>query len=328
MNIPQSPLENPEIAATDIPGAHQLLLSTSHLLHHLSEPQGRFTGLSLNHSHVPDNIVFFQRTDPAALRSVLGVSSNYHHRFELVVVFESGGLGTVGDKAFELIPGECVLLFPHQFHRFENYERKKIQWLFITFDFAETKAINSLRDRPIVMDAKALSLLQKILAEKTQPTPDCNTILEIVYTLYHLLLHLSHCPSIGAERRDIRKTESPNQLILEKINRAVRADLAHSFRIKELADLTGYSASHLRSIFRDTLGISLGKYLRESRLAEAARLLQTTDLQVTQVAQRAGFDSLVTFSRSFKNAYRLSPMAYAKLVRKGKLEAYHHKVEW
>jgi AraC-like DNA-binding protein/mannose-6-phosphate isomerase-like protein (cupin superfamily) len=304
------------------------LKAVGNLLGKLKEPPTLFAGLTLQRTLIPDNIVFFQRTDPERLRSVLGVSSNYHHRFELVVVFHSSGVATVGETTFEMQPGECVLLFPHQFHRFENRNNSAIKWLFVTFELAETEGLASLRDRSIVMDDEALSSLRKLLMVRLRTQEKKHDPLEIVYTLSQLLRHLVKCRSAKPVRRSTTRTDDLNGVILEKINRVVRSNLSKSPKMKELAVLTGYSVSHLRFVFREQFGISLGRYVRESRLAEAAKLLQLTDLQVTEVAKKAGFESLVAFSRSFKNAYHLSPLAYVKLVRKGELPATGRDAEW
>lgn len=56
--------------------------------------------------------------------------------------------------------------------------------------------------------------------------------------------------------------------------------------IGDLAESPGYSVSCLRAVFREWLGVSLGKYIRESRLSEAAQLLQDPSLKVTEVAER------------------------------------------
>lgn len=298
------------------------------LLKKLEEPPALFSGLSLSGSAIPNNIVFFQRTDPAVLRSVVGVSSNYHHRFELVVVFQSGGQATVGEKTFEICPGECVLLFPHQFHRFENTGDRAIKWLFITFELQEGHSLSPLRDRPVVLDAKARLLLKRLLSVRVSAGDAGCDALELVYTFSQFLRHLLKCRPIKASRWHSSQADDSNALILEKVNHIVRSDLSRNPRITELAARTGYSASHLRFVFRNKLGISLGKYLRESRLAEAAKLLQRTDLQVTEIAKKAGFDSLVAFSRAFKKAYNLSPVAYSKLVRRGELPALKRRPEW
>jgi AraC-like DNA-binding protein len=115
---------------------------------------------------------------------------------------------------------------------------------------------------------------------------------------------------------------------LEKINRHVRSHLSAALTIAELADTLGYSVSHLRAVFRTRLGISLGRYIRESRLSEAAKLLQSSDLKISEVAEKSGFESLFAFSRAFKKAYGMPPKTYGKLVREGAMPARESKPEW
>jgi len=299
------------------------------IIRDLKKPPGLFSGLSWNQAMVPDNIVFFKRTDAATLRSVLGVSSNYHHRFELLVVLEQGGSARVGENTFRLEPGECVLVFPHQFHHYTDIGEGPIEWLFITFELAESAALASLRDHPVVLDQEALRLVRDVVTEHVHPANGEEDVVEIAYRLSQLLKHLVYAPPIPEERRGgVKKSDDSRDVILERINREVRSNLAHAPGIEELAQRLGYSASHLRAMFRSNLGISLGKYIRESRLAEAAKLLQSTNLQVTEVAQKSGFESLFAFSRAFKKAYGMAPTAYAKMVGEGAIPIGDGKPEW
>jgi AraC-like DNA-binding protein len=106
-------------------------------------------------------------------------------------------------------------------------------------------------------------------------------------------------------------------VILEKVNRYVREHLSQSVTISDIAQELNYSVSHLRAVFRDRLGVSLGRYMRESRLAEAAQLLQTSDLNISAIGERCGFESLYAFSRAFRKAYGIPPRAYRQLVVAG-----------
>jgi len=97
----------------------------------------------------------------------------------------------------------------------------------------------------------------------------------------------------------------------------VRENLHRAVTIGDLAEELGYSVSHLRAVFRDRLGVSLGRYMRESRLSEAAKLLQNSEFNVGEIGERCGFESLYAFSRAFRKAYGLPPRSYRQLVQQG-----------
>jgi transcriptional regulator GlxA family with amidase domain len=90
--------------------------------------------------------------------------------------------------------------------------------------------------------------------------------------------------------------------------------LAHRSReplgVKELARTLGISPSHLRARFRASCGVSLGRHLRRLRLERACGLLRLGPARVSEVAEQCGFTSIYSFSRAFRTAYGVSPLAY------------------
>ena len=58
--------------------------------------------------------------------------------------------------------------------------------------------------------------------------------------------------------------------------------------------------------------MSLGRHLRHLRLQKAMGLLLQSDLSITQVAERCGFDSIFTFSRSFHRFTGLTARDYRR----------------
>jgi AraC-like DNA-binding protein len=285
-------------------------------LRKLGPPASLFSGARIEQSFAPDNIVFFQRTDAEALK-VEGVSNNYHHRFELVSVVERPAPVRIDRASYQLHPGEAALIFPNQFHHFLDLERGKLEWLFITFECRHPEPILALRDAPRVYDAAALDLLNEVVGEFVAPRGKTADHLFIAATLARLLRHLVTLPEVPRERRDIHSSDDIRDVILENINRYVRENLHRAVTIGDLAEELGYSVSHLRAVFRDRLGVSLGRYMRESRLSEAAKLLQTSEHNVSEIGERCGFESLFAFSRAFRKAYGLPPRAYRQLVQQG-----------
>ncbi|HEX4085795.1 MAG TPA: AraC family transcriptional regulator [Chthoniobacteraceae bacterium] len=289
----------------------------------LQPPASLFSGLRWEHGMAPDNIVFFKRTDASAFRPE-GVSNNFHHRFELVVVIERGGPVRIGDCNFQLEPVEAALIFPNQFHHYMDVSQGRMEWLFITFELANHEEIAALRDSPRVLDGAQLHLLSLIVMEYVHPASGRPDVVEISYNLSRLLRGLVHASEIDAGRCDIHSggsakgihsADRPRDIILEKINRYVRSHLEEAPTIGELARALDYSVSHLRAVFRDQLGVSLGRYIRESRLSQASSLLLSTDKNVSEVARESGFRSLFSFSRAFKKAYGMAPKAYSKTYR-------------
>jgi AraC-like DNA-binding protein len=285
-------------------------------LKRLVPPASLFNGVRIEQSFAPDNILVFRRTDTAALKPEC-VSNNYHHRFVLLCVLEKGGPARIDHASHEMQPGECALIFPHQFHHFMDVAKGPLEWIFITFDLAYPTPVEALRGTPRRMDDRAMGVLEGIIKTYTQQTDGNRVGLELAHQLSLLLLHLCSCQEIPADRQDIHSSDDVRDVILERINTYVRAHLREAVTISDLASELGYSVSHLRAVFRDRLGVSLGRYIRESRLSQAAQLLQARELNVSEVGETCGFESLFAFSRAFRKAYSVPPRAYRNLVCSG-----------
>jgi AraC-like DNA-binding protein len=110
--------------------------------------------------------------------------------------------------------------------------------------------------------------------------------------------------------------------LMDSINRQFLPRVHEIFGLKDLAARLNISESYLRARFRRETGISLGHHVKRLRHQKAMGLLALSDLSITQIAERCGFDTLFTFSRAFRRFSGLSAKEYRAQVksRANKLE--------
>lgn len=89
--------------------------------------------------------------------------------------------------------------------------------------------------------------------------------------------------------------------------------------LEQVASFTGYSRYYFSRAFKNYFGISYSDYLMVKRINEAVSLLVNTDKPVGEVATEAGFGSIATFNRVFRNHKNCTPTRYRALYgrRKG-----------
>jgi len=75
----------------------------------------------------------------------------------------------------------------------------------------------------------------------------------------------------------------------------------------ELGARLGISPRHLRRLFTAHLGVTPDGLARSARIHFARRLLDDTDLTITEIAFAAGFGSLRQFNRACREVFRESP---------------------
>ncbi|MBC6467403.1 helix-turn-helix transcriptional regulator [Actinomadura alba] len=92
------------------------------------------------------------------------------------------------------------------------------------------------------------------------------------------------------------------------------ARLGEPITIDDMARSAMYSKFHFTRMFQQAIGVPPGRFLTSVRFREAERLLLSTSLSVTEIAERVGYSSLGTFSAKFKSTFGLSPSVYRDLA--------------
>ncbi|MGV9381422.1 GlxA family transcriptional regulator [Nonomuraea sp. NPDC003707] len=88
--------------------------------------------------------------------------------------------------------------------------------------------------------------------------------------------------------------------------------LGTPLRLDDLADHAGMSRRTFTRHFRQEVGLSPGQWLTQQRIALARQLLESTDLPVDRVADRAGFGTAASFRQHLQAAVGVSPHAYRR----------------
>ncbi|HGH3390177.1 TPA: helix-turn-helix domain-containing protein [Citrobacter freundii] len=92
--------------------------------------------------------------------------------------------------------------------------------------------------------------------------------------------------------------------------------------IDSLVSYTGYGRRYLQKIFKDTIGLPVGKYIQLRRVSRAAVFLRYTHLSLVSISTRLCYDSQQTFSREFKKNTGYTPLQY----RKNKVWTFRHMI--
>jgi AraC-like DNA-binding protein len=123
---------------------------------------------------------------------------------------------------------------------------------------------------------------------------------------YDLLLHqfiqLLRCLEIV----NINFPISVNEGLKQKLERLILGAPTKKWQSKTIAKHFAMSESTLRRRLSDE-GTSLSNILFEARMSYGLKLLQTTHLNITQIAQEVGYDSGSRFAIYFRKRFGFSP---------------------
>lgn len=116
----------------------------------------------------------------------------------------------------------------------------------------------------------------------------------------HLLRHHS---SLGRRRAQELVRGPAGAAPRRAISRAldcVNDDLAGALSLEKLAETAGYSPYHFARLFKEATGHPPHQYVLKERVERAKRLLETTELSLTEVARMSGFSSQSHMGRALK----------------------------
>ena len=97
-----------------------------------------------------------------------------------------------------------------------------------------------------------------------------------------------------------------------RIKRHVEANLSERLNTSELAAIVRLSENHFSRAFKASVGRPPHAYVVEQRVLCAKRLIQDTDLPLSQVALEAGMSDQAHLSRLFRRYFGVTPSAYRR----------------
>jgi len=97
----------------------------------------------------------------------------------------------------------------------------------------------------------------------------------------------------------------------ERLNESINRNLSdENYDIHQLCEDMAMSKSQLYRKFRALTNDSAARYIRRQRMKRAKELLQTTNMNITEVGYEVGMKSLSTFSQLFKDEFGESPREF------------------
>jgi AraC family transcriptional regulator of adaptative response / DNA-3-methyladenine glycosylase II len=115
------------------------------------------------------------------------------------------------------------------------------------------------------------------------------------------------CMRCRPYREAAQVTGVSSELVCRGIRLVVEGGLDGGHAEGAVAARLGLSARHLRRLFQDQVGVTPVQLARSSRAHFARRLLDDTDLSVTEIAFASGFGSLRQFNRTVHQIFRAAP---------------------
>ncbi len=102
---------------------------------------------------------------------------------------------------------------------------------------------------------------------------------------------------------------------LKSVVAYIQKHYTENITLEQLAKMTGSSISQFKRIFTKTLEMSPGRFIMNTRINAARKLLENTDMLLSVIAQEAGFYDQSHMTRAFKTIRHMTPGEYRRKHR-------------
>lgn len=272
---------------------------------------------------------------PITLEHKMVDSSDHHEELlhwqdeiELIRIRQGNIHCHVNDSDFLLSPGELCFINYEQLHRVYNTEPVPCDMDVLTVKtslISQNTAVYEHYIRPIVsnkdfahvqMDgrnsyARMISDIYDILFDLIVQKPD-GYELDVIGYIYLLFRRLY---LVYSAQDQLPEPASSDISLQRRMNEFIYENYKSRITLDEIAAAAGVNRSKCAVLFRKYTQKTPIAFLNSYRLEMGSRLLSSTDLPVSAVAQECGYEEQSYFNRMFSREFSCTPLEWRNRTR-------------
>ena len=255
---------------------------------------------------------------------------HFHSQFEIIYTRKGSGERYVADRMENFMDGDLVLLgsnVPHYMKSGKEYnyanDSLNVEGVIVQFEkdfmthaiqnYSDLNRIKTLLDKSRVGLHFPFTTHQKIIA-MLELLPTYHDLIRII----HLLLILDEM----ASSKKVRLLGSPhfsnNMSVysdnrLEKLLSFITLNYTKDLKLEEVASMIAMNPSAFSRFFKVKTGRTFVQYINDMRIGYACKLLAGKSMNISQIGDECGFNTISHFNSVFKSNTGLTPSEYKSL---------------
>ncbi|MBQ8954652.1 MAG: helix-turn-helix transcriptional regulator [Clostridia bacterium] len=247
--------------------------------------------------------------------------NHYHSAVEIIMPVRGEVIYTVTDFSYRVQADEVLIIPPGWAHSLTMHEGSARYLLLF-----EPDNIFSMRDMPLI---EGLLRIPVYLSEQPEAQTSIRALLMQIVNCYEKKEFLwnsicySYLLQIYAKlgqlnmARELRSYDAQSSKtdpeLMDSARLYIDQNYMRDISLDDVSAFTGFSKCYFSRIFKQQFGISFSDYLRQKRVNMAAELLIHSHQPIQDISINAGFGSIATFNRVFKEARSCTPSRYREI---------------
>ena len=256
-----------------------------------------------------------------------GVEAHTHEFYHMIFCKQKGGKISIGDTVYKAKNDYIYFVKPGEMHSMtRGSDMRLIEIKFIVNDDVLNKYLCAVPhefqlDDVIFMKSMLRQIVSEGLSNALYSNDAANSALKLFLAHTARMFDknsVSVCDN-GDNHVVLNNTsayeKSNGDIMILKLEEYIQENLHREITLTELADKVGFNKTYFVKRFKILWGMPPLQFVNGQRLEMARRMLTTTEMPVSEIAEKSGFRTLHYFSRAFKHATGISPSEYRKKYR-------------
>ena len=255
---------------------------------------------------------------------------HYHSQYELVLIEEGHGTCMIGDNATPYDNGDLLFFgseLPHCMMTSKDSQLEgngvrginiQLERNFMKYSFSHYEQFSSIRNlleeagRGIKFHCGNRSALMELMKH----IPNKHGGEQLIDMLY-LLQKLSNTSqrTLVASPEYCISSETSRDTKTEKILSYLQKRYTSRITLPQAASYAAMNASAFCRFFKTRTGKTFRQYITELRIGYACRLLASDRMNISQISDVCGFETISHFNRSFKQVTNMTPTRYREALQ-------------
>ncbi len=243
------------------------------------------------------------------------ISLHWHPEVEIVYVKKGKLEYVVNEKKYILNENECMIVNNLELHGANMIE--DCVWYAILFNpkiiygFEDSaiklKYFNNINFNNLLLNEIEKEIVKDIINTSKDDFYEINISIKLLQ-LYKEIYSKTDYSSVNEYNSSNTRVKKVLDFIYTNYNQKIQID--------DLTKEIGLCRSEVCKIFKEKLHSTFTEFLTKYRIEKAIELLNSNEINVTQISDLVGFNSSSYFTQIFKQFFNMTPLEYRKTIRK------------
>lgn len=258
------------------------------------------------------------------------VYHHWHNEIEIIYVEEGSLLFNIDMQPIKITAGQCVFINSEQLHSAYSLDNKPSIHHAIVFDlnilnssiydYCQNKYIDPLLNKslsfPLFLELNSIcgnkALCEVLEIIDIYHKKNLGWELGIKASLLKIIANLAQEDKFLKDNTTLLIPKDYKVQLIKKVLNYIHNNYKKKIYIDKLADQANMNPQYFCRFFKSVTGKTPVNYINHYRIEQAAKLLQTKDVKITEICFNVGFNNFSYFIKKFKEYKNYTPSHYKK----------------